>query len=488
MDAYDLTIIGGGSAGLVLAVAGARLGKKTALVEKHRIGGDCLWTGCVPSKALLKAAKVANYVRHAEKYGVVASDATSDWQRVIGYVQSTQRAIEEEHDNPERFREMGVDVIFGNGRFESPNTFVVEDAESGGTRTLASKKFVISTGSRPLAPPIPGLESCDYLDSETVWELERLPARMLVVGAGPIGVELGQAFHRLGADVTIAQRSGRILTKEDTDVSKQMLDYLRAERLTIRLNTNIAHVKKHQKGIGVTFSGKTPSSKNTPATDSNGNEIVEQTFDKILIAAGRAPNVEGLALDKIGVQIGRRGIEVNNKLQTNVKNIYAAGDVIGHYLFTHVAAFQAQLLLRNIFFPFSKRINYAVVPWTTFCDPEVARCGLTEAEAREKYGDVDVFRLDQADVDRAVAEGETQGFTKVIASRWHGKILGVHVVGANAGEVIHEYVLAMQAGIPLRKLSGMIHVYPTFSSSTWRVAGKWFSEGTLIRTLRKLIR
>ena len=475
MDTYDLTIIGGGSAGLVLAVAGANLGKKTALVEKHRIGGDCLWTGCVPSKALLKAAKVANYIRNAEKYGVVASNPTPDWQQVIVYVQSTQHAIEEEHDNPERFREMGVDVIFGNGHFESSDTFIVEDTESGETHTLKSKKFVISTGSRPVAPPIQGLQSCDYLDSETVWELAEFPERLLVVGAGPIGIELGQAFHRLGADVTIAQRSGHILTKEDADVSEQMLGYLRVDGLTVRLNTNIAEVAQNHEGTRVVFSSSEDGS-------------VEQTFDKILIAAGRAPNVEGLALDKIGVQVGRRGIEVNNKLQTSVKNIYAAGDVIGHYLFTHVAAFQAQLLLRNIFFPFSKSINYAVVPWTTFCDPEVARCGLTEAEAREKYGDVDVFTLDQGDVDRAVAEGETQGFTKVIASRWRGKILGVHIVGANAGEVIHEYVLAMQMGIPLRKLSGMIHVYPTFSSSTWRVAGKWFSEGTLIQTLRKLIR
>ena len=475
MDTYDLTIIGGGSAGLVLAVAGANLGKKTALVEKHRIGGDCLWTGCVPSKALLKAAKVANYIRNAEKYGVVASNPTPDWQQVMEYVQSTQHAIEEEHDNPERFREMGVDVIFGNGHFESSDTFIVEDTESGETHTLKSKKFVISTGSRPVAPPIQGLQSCDYLDSETVWELAEFPERLLVVGAGPIGIELGQAFHRLGADVTIAQRSGHILTKEDADVSEQMLGYLRVDGLTIRLNTKIAEVAQNHEGTRVVFSSSEDGS-------------VEQTFDKILIAAGRAPNVEGLALDKIGVQVGRRGIEVNNKLQTSVKNIYAAGDVIGHYLFTHVAAFQAQLLLRNIFFPFSKSINYAVVPWTTFCDPEVARCGLTEAEAREKYGDVDVFTLDQGDVDRAIAEGETQGFTKVIASRWRGKILGVHIVGANAGEVIHEYVLAMQMGIPLRKLSGMIHVYPTFSSSTWRVAGKWFSEGTLIQTLRKLIR
>ena len=482
MDVYDVTIIGGGSAGLVLAVAGAKLGKKTALVEKHRIGGDCLWTGCVPSKALLKAAKVANYVRDAEKYGIASTPPTPDWQRVMAYVRSTQHAIEEEHDNPERFREMGVDVIFGDGHFESSDTFVVEDTESGQTRTLKSKKFVISTGSRPVAPPIPGLESCDSLDSENVWDLEAFPSRLLVVGAGPIGIELGQAFHRLGADVTIAQRSERILTKEDADVSEQMLRYLREEGITIRLNTNIAQVKKQPEGISVTFSVL-----QTPPTNSGGNEMVKQTFDKVLIAAGRAPNVEGLALDKIGVQVGTRGIEVNSRLQTSVKNIYAAGDVIGHYLFTHVAAFQAQLLLRNIFFPFSKTINYAVVPWTTFCDPEVARCGLTEAEAREQYGDVDVFTLDQGDVDRAVAEGETHGFSKVIASRWTGKILGVHLVGTNAGEVIHEYILAMQEGIPLRKLSGMIHVYPTFSSSVWRVAGKWFSESTLIQTLRKLI-
>jgi len=311
VDTYDLTIIGGGSAGLVLAVAGAKLGKKTALVEKHRIGGDCLWTGCVPSKALLKAAKVANYTRNAEKYGIAVSETTPDWQRVMAYVRGTQHAIEEEHDNPERFREMGVDVIFGDGHFEASDTFVVADTESGETRTLKSKKFVISTGSRPVAPPIPGLESCGYLDSETVWELEAFPERLLVVGAGPIGVELGQAFHRLGADVTIAQRSERILTKEDTDVSEQMLGYLREEGLTIRLNTNIAQIVQHEDVINVTFSRL-----QTSPTNNSENDTVEQTFDNILIAAGRAPNVEGLGLDKIGVQVGSRGIEVNNKLQT----------------------------------------------------------------------------------------------------------------------------------------------------------------------------
>ncbi len=476
MERYDLTIIGGGSAGLVLAVAGAKLGKKTALVEKHRIGGDCLWTGCVPSKALLKTAKVSNYIRNAEKYGITTNETKPDWHKVIDYVKSTQHIIQEEHDNPERFRDMGVDVIFGNGHFESRDTFVVEDSEKNQTRTLKSKRFVISTGSRPLAPDIPGLDSCDFLDSENIWDIQELPQRLLVVGAGPIGIELGQAFHRLGSKVTISQRSGRILTKEDTDVSERMLEYLTTEGIDIRLNTKISKVEQQNDGIRVRFAD---------IENATSEANCERIYDKILIAAGRAPNVEGLGLDKIGVKVQKNGIVVNGQLQTHVKHIYAAGDVIGHYLFTHVAAFQAQLLVRNFLLPLAKKIDYSVVPWTTFCDPEVARCGLTEAEAREKYGDVDVFSLEQTDVDRAVADGETHGFTKVIASKWRGKILGVHIVGTNAGEIIHEYVLAMQEGIPLRKLGGMMHVYPTYSTSVWRVTAKWLSEGTLVKTLRR---
>ena len=289
MDTYDLTIIGGGSAGLVLAVAGAKLGKKTALVEKHRLGGDCLWTGCVPSKALLKTARVANYIRNAEKYGITTAEPKPEWQKVMEYVRGTQHVIEAEHDNPERFREMGVDVIFGDGHFESRDTFIVEDSESGQTRILKSKKIVISTGSRPFVPSIPGLETCDYLDSENIWELRELPRRLLVVGAGPIGIELGQAFHRLGAAVTIAQRSERILTKEDTDVSERMLSYLSKEGVDIRLNTDIVQVSQHKDGTSVTFSG---------TQNASDNENREQVFDKILIAAGRLPNVEGLGLEK----------------------------------------------------------------------------------------------------------------------------------------------------------------------------------------------
>jgi len=476
MNEYDLTIIGGGSAGLVLAIAGAKLGKKTALVEKHRLGGDCLWTGCVPSKALLKSAKIANYMREAKKYGIMVEAFQVDFQRVMQHVRGAQETIEQEHDNPERFREMGVDLIFGNGHFDSRRTFVVEDVEKGETTTLKSKKFVISTGSRPATPPIPGIESVEHLNSENVWELDELPRKLLVVGAGPIGIELGQAFHRLGSQVTIAQRSGRILTKEDSDVSERMLNYLREDGLEILLNTNLIEVMNQTGQSGHRVKLKV------------GDDMREVSVDQILVSAGRKPNIEGLALEEIGVKVGERGIEVNSKLQTSIKNIYAAGDVIGHYLFTHVAAFQAQKIVRNIFFPGSSSIDYSVVPWTTFCHPEVARCGLTEEEARRKYGDVDVFTVDLHDVDRAVAEGETKGFIKVVATKWKGKILGVHLVGANAGEVIHEFVLAMKEGLPLRKLGGVIHIYPTFSSIVWSVAGKWLAEGTLSKTVSGLIK
>ena len=498
MNEYDLTIIGGGSAGLVLAVAGAKLGKKTALVEKHRLGGDCLWTGCVPSKAILKSGKIAHYAKDAEKYGVLVKDAQVDFARVMEYVHSTQHTIEQEHDNPERFREMGVNVIFGEGHFESPRTFVVQDTEKNQTVTLKSKKFVITTGSRPTAPHIPGMDSDDYLDSENVWELDQLPERLLVIGAGPIGVELGQAFHRLGAKVTIVQRSDRILSKEDTEVSEKMLNYLQQDGVEILLNTNPVQIDRIEHPLSEELNPDIAvwNTQNTEAPEEYRVQLKEVDtanereigVDRILIAAGRKPNIEGLGLEKIGVKVGKRGIEVNNKLQTTVKNIYAAGDVIGHYLFTHVAASQATQIVRNIFFPGSSAINYSVVPWTTFCDPEVARCGLTEAEARENHGAVDVFRVDLHDVDRAVAEGETKGFIKVVATRWKGKILGVHLVGSNAGEVIHEFVLAMSAGIPLRKLAGIIHVYPTFSSIVWRVAGKWLAEGTLIQALRGIFR
>ena len=488
MKQYDLTIIGGGSAGLVLAVASAKLGKTTALVEKHRLGGDCLWTGCVPSKAILKAAKVANYVKEAGRYGIRVGDMQVDFEQVMAHITSAQDSIEKEHDNPERFRELGVDVIFGEGRFVSARSFVVEDREEAQIRTLTSRKFVIATGSRPVIPAILGLQSSDCLHSENVWDLKELPTKLLVVGAGPIGVELGQAFHRLGTEVIIAQRSNRILAKEEPDVSERMLNYLREEGITILIDTRVIEVSNHGWNLKCDSSESGSRMGHYAVKLDIAGEERSLEVDQILIAVGRMPNIEGLGLNEIGVEVKPSGICVNKRLQTTVNNIFAAGDVVGHFLFTHVAAFQAAQIIRNMFFPGSSAVDYSVVPWTTFCDPEVARCGMTEAEARDKHGEIDVFSVDLRDVDRAVAEGETNGFVKVIATKWTGKILGVHLVCPAAGEVIHEFVVAMKEGIPLRRLSSVIHVYPTFSSIVWRIAGKWLAEGKLIQTLRGLLR
>lgn len=471
----------------MLAVASAKLGKTTALVEKHRLGGDCLWTGCVPSKAILKAAKVANCVKDAGRYGIRVGNAQVDFEQVMAHISSAQCSIEKEHDNPERFREMGVDVIFGNGRFDSPRTFVVEDLEKSKTRTLRSKKFVIATGSRPAIPAIPGLESGDFLHSENVWDLKELPSKLLVVGAGPIGVELGQAFHRLGTEVIIVQQSNRILPKEEPEVSERMLNYLREEGVTILPGACLVKIMNHEQRQLIGGSHNDPRLGHYSVNLDIAGEECSFDVNQLLFAVGRQPNIEGLGLDQLGVEVAPSGICVNKRLQTTVSNIFAAGDVIGHYLFTHVAAFQAAQIVRNIFFPGSNAIDYSVVPWTTFCDPEVARCGMTEAEARDKHGEVDVFAVELRDVDRAVAEGETKGFIKVIATKWTGKILGVHLVCPAAGEVIHEFVLAMKEGIPLRKLSSVIHVYPTYSSIVWRVAGKWLAEGKLIQTLRGIL-
>ena len=395
MKQYDLTIIGGGSAGLVMAVASAKLGKTTALVEKHRLGGDCLWTGCVPSKAILKAAKVANYVREAGKYGIRVGDIQVDFDQVRAHIASAQKIIEEEHDNPERFRELGVDVIFGNGYFDSPRTFTVEDREASQTRTLKSKRFAISSGSRPEIPEIPGLHSGVHLHSENVWNLKKLPARLLVVGAGPIGVELGQAFHRLGTEVIIAQRRNRILPREEQEVSDSMLSCLREEGITIHLNTQLVEVANRAQPSPVADGiHHEPTLGDYSVKLDVAGEERNFDVDQILVAIGRRPNIEGLRLEEIGVRIQAGKIYVNKKLQTTVRNIYAAGDVVGHYLFTHVAAFQASQIVRNMFFPGSSAIDYSVVPWTTFCDPEVARCGMSELEARKKHGNVDVFTVD----------------------------------------------------------------------------------------------
>ncbi|MGL5083052.1 MAG: dihydrolipoyl dehydrogenase family protein [Microcoleaceae cyanobacterium] len=434
---YDIVIIGGGSGGLVVASAAAQLKAKVALVERDRLGGDCLWFGCVPSKSLIHASRIAHEVKNAARFGIYIDSPKINFAEATGHVQQVIKTIEP-HDSPERFRGLGVDVVFGEGKFIDRHTFEVNG------RQLRARNFVISTGSRPAIPSISGLKEAGFLTNEKVFSLQECPNSLAVIGGGPIGCELGQAFSRLGATVSIFDSGTHILGKEDPEAAQVIQDQLIAEGIQIFTGSRVEKIEIKQGKKHIT----------------SGQQIV--ITDEILVASGRLPNVESLNLEIAGVEIGKQGIKVNAKLQTTNPRIYACGDVIGGYQFTHVAGYEAVVVLTNaLFFPVSKA-NYRVIPWATFTDPELARVGLTEAQARERYGE-DIYVLKQpfAGVDRAQAEASTLGFGKII-TRGNGEILGAHLVGSSAGELIHEVVLAMANNLKVSALTG-IHIYPTLS-------------------------
>lgn len=443
---YDVVVIGGGSGGLVVASVAAQLKAKVALVEKERLGGDCLWYGCVPSKSLIHAARSAYEVKHASRFGIYSDNLKINFAEANGHVQNVIKAIEP-NDSPERFRGMGVDVIFGSGQFLDGKTFVVGD------RQLKARAFIIATGSRPAAPPVPGLEEAGYLTNEQVFSLKERPESLAVIGAGPIGCELGQSFHRLGAKVTIIASREHILHKEDPEAAQVVEKQLESEGIFI-LKQSRAEKVEIIEGKKCIFAG---------------DEKI--AVEEILVAAGRTPNVDTLNLEAAGVNYDKKGIKVNEKLQTSNKRIYACGDVIGGYQFTHVAGYEGAVAAINaLFLPFSKA-NYRVIPWATFTDPELARVGLTEEQARKRYGDdVYINKQEFADVDRAQAEAATAGFCKII-TKGNGEILGAHIVGASAGELIHEIVLAMANNLKVSALKG-IHVYPTLAEVNAKAALK----------------
>jgi pyruvate/2-oxoglutarate dehydrogenase complex dihydrolipoamide dehydrogenase (E3) component len=435
---YDLVIIGGGSAGLVVASAAAQLKAKVALVERDRLGGDCLWYGCVPSKSLIHAAKAVYRVKQAQQFGVDAHINHIDVSKAFRHVQQVIQNIEP-HDSPERFRGLGVEVIFGEGQFLDGRRFQVSD------RVLTARNFVISTGSRPAKPDIPGLSAAGYLTNEQVFNLTEVPPSLAIIGGGPVGCELGQALHRLGAQVTIITRADRLLPKEEPEAAAIIHQQFKDEGIEILTRTNPQQVtlvngEKH--------------------IDCRDRQI---TVAEILLAAGRQPNIDSLNLNVAGVEYTNKGIKVNHKLQTTNPHIYACGDVIGGYQFTHVAGYEASVVIKNaLFFPTTKA-NYRVIPCATFTDPEVARVGLTESEAKQKYGaDVYILNQEYAGVDRAQAEAATTGFAKIIV-RGNGEILGAHLVGESAGELIHEMVFAMSQNLKVSALSSTIHIYPTLS-------------------------
>lgn len=443
---YDLVIIGGGSGGLVVASAAAQLKAKVALVERDRLGGDCLWFGCVPSKSLIHASRVAYQVKNAHKFGIHTSEPEINFTQVMGHVNQTQATIEP-HDSPERFRGLGVEVIFGNGQFMDDRTFEVNGQK------LRARNFVISTGSRPAIPAIQGLKEAGYLTNETVFSLKEKPNSLAIIGAGPIGCELGQAFHRLGCHVTLISSRDRILPKEDPEAAAVVQAQFASEGMTI-LTIKRPDRVEIVSGKKVVYMG----------------EEKLATVDEILIATGRSPNGESLNLNIAGVKVEKTGIQVNQKLQTTNPRIYACGDAIGGYQFTHVAGYEASVVLKNALFLPTSQADYRVIPWCIFTDPELAKVGLSEAEAIQRYGnDIYVLKQDFVGVDRAQAEGATQGFAKII-TRSNGEILGAHFVGSSAGELIHEVVMAMANKMKVSALTGYIHIYPTLAEVNSKAA------------------
>ena len=397
---YDLVVIGAGSAGLSAAEFSAQLGQRVALVERGRIGGDCTWTGCVPSKALLKAAKVAHQMRTAHQYGLGGGKPVVDFSAVMGRVSG---AVDQVYrgESPDVLRQKGIDVIEGNARFVDAKTLAVETSIPDQHHTeLTARRFIIATGARPFVPPIPGLEDVEYLTYETIWDLRVLPSSLIVVGAGPIGCELAQAFCRLGSDVTLVEGADRVLLQDDPEAAELISLQLTQDGVSLRLNSIVQRAWQDGDGIHVNV---------------GGSEIVG---DALLLAVGRTPNINGLGLESAGVVHGPEGIQVNNRLRTSQKRILAAGDCAGGYQFTHYAAWQGFMAVRNAFMPgLAVKAVLDHVPWTTFTDPEVAHVGFTESAARAKFGDgVRLSHWPMNKVDRAITELDDSGFIKIIGN------------------------------------------------------------------------
>jgi pyruvate/2-oxoglutarate dehydrogenase complex dihydrolipoamide dehydrogenase (E3) component/uncharacterized membrane protein YdjX (TVP38/TMEM64 family) len=454
----NIVVIGGGSAGLVTAYIAAALKAKVTLVEKHQMGGDCLNTGCVPSKALIRSAKFLSHVQRAKEFGIHTAHAEYDFAEVMERVQAVIKTIEP-HDSAERYASLGVDVAQGAARIVSPWEVEITHHD-GRVRRLTTRSIVIAAGARPFVPPIPGIEQVEVLTSDNVWALRKRPDRLVVLGGGPIGSELTQAFARLGCRVTQVEMAPRILMREDPDVSDLVTTRFRGEGIDVR----VGHTAKRV---------EVDDGEKLLITEHEGQEV-RIPFDALLVAVGRSANLTGYGLQELGVVTGRT-VEVNGYLQTNFPNIYAAGDVAGPYQFTHTAAHQAWYAAVNALLnPFKKfHADYRVIPWATFVEPEVARVGLNETEAKERDVPHEVTRYGLDDLDRAIADGEAHGFVKVLTVPGKDRILGVTIVGEHAGDLLAEYVLAMKHGLGMSKILGTIHTYPTLAEANKYAAGQW---------------
>ncbi len=472
---YDrnLIVIGGGAAGLVSAYIAAATKAKVTLVEAHKMGGDCLNYGCVPSKALIKSAKLAHQLRKADRYGLDPATPKVPFGRVMARVHQVIAEVAP-HDSVERYTDLGVEVLEGYARLIDPWTVEVA-MNDGTTRRLTTRAIIIATGAQPFVPPLPGIEDVGYLTSDTLWDAlkdrDTAPRRLVVLGGGPIGSELAQSFARLGSDVTQIEMAPRIMIREDEEVSDLVKASLEADGVRVLTGHKALScgISKGEKWVEV----------------EHQSESRRIAFDEMIAAVGRAPRLKGFGLEELGIKVNRV-VETNEYLETLYPNILAAGDVAGPFQFTHTAGHQAWFAAVNALFGMVKRFkaDYRVIPWATFTDPEVARVGLSEAEAKEQGIAVEVTRYGIDDLDRAIADGSAHGFVKVLTVPGKDRILGVTIVGEHAGDLVAEFVLAMKHGLGLTKILGTIHIYPTLAEANKYAAGEWRRAHVNPRMLR----
>ncbi|HZO89049.1 MAG TPA: FAD-dependent oxidoreductase [Chthonomonadaceae bacterium] len=464
---YDIIILGGGSAGIVAGVMAGGLGMRVLLIEKEKMGGECLNTGCVPSKALLHAASVVHALRTAASVGLKSCAVSREEAAgALAYARETIARVRDADATEQLLGKYGVTIRFGNASFQDAHTLMLEE------QAIRAANFLLATGSSPAQPDIPGLKEVGYHTNQTIFDLETVPETLLVVGGGPVGVEMAQAFHRLGSQVILIQRADRLLPRDDSELTMALEAMLRAEGMDIRLQTTLTAVR-WENGRRVA----------TLMQDGNASEVV---CEEILLGVGRVPNLEGLNLAAAGVAFDPQGIPVDSRLRTSAPNIYACGDVLGKYQFSHMAEYEAKIAVRNIVFPGASRTSFRIDPWTTFTEPELAHVGLTEDEARAQGIVYDVCRQSFAQDDRALTEDAGKGMVKVLTQGWSGKILGAHILGPRAGELIQEWTLAMEQGLSIRAIADLIHVYPTLSMASQHAAQRWYeqkAEQPLVRTV-----
>jgi len=454
---YDIIILGGGSAGIVSGVMAGALGLRVLLIEKGKMGGECLNTGCVPSKALLHAAKVAKTIGTAREIGFAPLTVTrEDAAGVMRHVRATITAVQDADATEKLLRDNGVEIRHGSAQFTNPHTLMLDG------QAVSAASFILATGSRPAAPAVPGLDAGAYLTNQTMFNLDAIPERLLVVGGGPNGVEAAQAFCLLGSHVVLVQKGDRLLPRDDAEMTRMLEGYLREDGVDVRLGTSLSKVRQEPEG--------------RVAVLRHGEETSVVAFDQILFGIGRLPNTEGLALEAAGVEYDKTRVHADDALRTTAPHIYACGDLLGHDQFSHLAEYEAKIVVRNIAFPGKAKAAFLLRPWTTFTAPELTHIGQTEDELQAQGIAYEAYQQPFAQNDRAITDNETRGAIKVLTQGLSGKILGVHILGSRSGELAQEWMMAMEHGHSIRAVADMIHVYPTLSLACQHVAQRWYER------------